>query len=258
MNALAFGYDFKEIQDKVFQLRVSLVKDPQKKQAMWDKQHELAADKIYAMCYDLGGFFLKIAQIIGKPDLAPAAWVKRLVTLCDQAPATPFDAVQLVLEEEFGRSISEIFENFDVNPLGSASIAQVHRARLRGDKNDVVVKVQHPGIQDLMMTDIRNLQAFALYIQKTDIKFDLFSVTKEMEKQIGYEFDFLREANAMERIRRFLYENNKKTPVLVPRVLRGLATRQVHFVLILHIACTGLGVVFIGLMDKHKGCTDVE
>ncbi|KAK5817739.1 uncharacterized protein LOC108469258 isoform X1 [Gossypium arboreum] len=253
MNALAFGYDFKEIQDKVslhlrpwhrsfqfwvraadiytgykvFQLRVSLVKDPQKKQAMWDKQHELAADKIYAMCYDLGGFFLKIAQIIGKPDLAPAAWVKRLVTLCDQAPATPFDAVQLVLEEEFGRSISEIFENFDVNPLGSASIAQVHRARLRGDKNDVVVKVQHPGIQDLMMTDIRNLQAFALYIQKTDIKFDLFSVTKEMEKQIGYEFDFLREANAMERIRRFLYENNKKTPVLVPRVLRGLATRRV-------------------------------
>ncbi|KAK8344191.1 hypothetical protein V6Z11_A07G062300 [Gossypium hirsutum] len=90
-----------------------------------------------------------------------------------------------------------------------------------------VVKVQHPGIQDLMMTDIRNLQAFALYIQKTDIKFDLFSVTKEMEKQIGYEFDFLREANAMERIRRFLYENNKKTPVLVPRVLRGLATRRV-------------------------------
>ncbi|KAG4137214.1 hypothetical protein ERO13_D07G057700v2 [Gossypium hirsutum] len=129
---------------------------------MWDKQHELAADKIYAMCYDLGGFFLK-----------------------------------------------------------------VHRARLRGDKNDVVVKVQHPGIQDLMMTDIRNLQAFALYIQKTDIKFDLFSVTKEMEKQIGYEFDFLREVNAMERIRRFLYENNKKTPVLVPRVLQGLATRRV-------------------------------
>ncbi|MBA0790103.1 hypothetical protein Gohar_014770 [Gossypium harknessii] len=90
-----------------------------------------------------------------------------------------------------------------------------------------------------MMTDIRNLQAFALCIQKTDIKFDLFSVTKEMEKQIGYEFDFLREVNAMERIRRFLYENNKKTPVLVPRVLQGLATRQVHFVVILHIACTG-------------------
>ncbi|XVF08758.1 hypothetical protein REPUB_Repub07fG0030500 [Reevesia pubescens] len=253
MNAIASRFDLKEIQEKIslhlrpwhrsfqfwvraadiytgykmFQVRVSFVRDVQKQEAMWERQHELAADKIYDMCYDLGGFFLKVAQIIGKPDLAPAAWVKKLVTLCDQAPATPFDAVQLVLEKELGRYIGDIFEKFDVNPLGSASIAQVHRARLRGDKNDVVVKVQHPGVQDLMMTDIRNMQAFALYIQKTDIKFDLFSVTKEMEKQIGYEFDFLREANAMERIRRFLYENNKKTPVLVPRVLQDLVTRRV-------------------------------
>ncbi|GMN64390.1 hypothetical protein TIFTF001_033457 [Ficus carica] len=211
---------------KVFQLRVSFVKDVQKQEEMWERQHELAADKIYAMCADLGGFFLKVAQIIGKPDLAPAAWVRRLVTLCDQAPATPFDAVQHVLEKEFGRSLWEMFERFDEYPLGSASIAQVHRARLKGDKSDVVVKVQHPGIQDLMMTDIHNLQAFALYMQKTDIKFDLYSITKEMEKQIGYEFDFMREANAMEKLRCFLYENNKKTPVLVPWVVRDMVTRR--------------------------------
>ncbi|PON85296.1 UbiB domain containing protein [Trema orientale] len=161
--------DFKDFQDNfvnhfrpwqrsfqfwVFQLRVSLVKDVRKKEEMWERQHEFAAEKIYSMCADLGGFFLKVAQIIGKPDLAPAAWVRRLVTLCDQAPATPFGIVQ-----------------------------HVHRARLKGDKNEIIVKVQHPGIQDLMMTDIHNLQAFALYVQKTDIMFDLYSVTKEMEKQ---------------------------------------------------------------------------
>ncbi|KAK9278702.1 hypothetical protein L1049_028277 [Liquidambar formosana] len=210
-----------------FQLRVSFVKDVERREAMWERQHELAAEKIYAMCADLGGFFLKVAQIVGKPDLAPAPWVRRLVTLCDRAPATPFDVVQLVLENELGQSVGELFERFDVDPIGSASIAQVHRARLRGDKDDVVVKVQHPGIQDLMMTDIRNLQAFALYMQKTDIQFDLYSVTKEMEKQIGYEFDFMREADAMERIRRFLYEKNKKSPVLVPRVMRDMVTRRV-------------------------------
>ncbi|KAM5571754.1 hypothetical protein ABKV19_012038 [Rosa sericea] len=212
---------------KVFQLRVSFVKDAKKQEEMWERQHEVAADKIYAMCSDMGGFFLKVAQIIGKPDLAPAAWVKRLVTLCDHSPATPFDAVQLMLETELGRSVGEVFERFDVDPIGSASIAQVHRARLRGDKSDIVVKVQHPGVQDLMMTDIRNLQAFALYIQKTDVKFDLYSVTKEMETQIGYEFDFMREANAMEKIRKFLYENNKKTPVVVPRLIRDLVTRKI-------------------------------
>ncbi|AES91085.2 ubiquinone biosynthesis protein coq-8, putative [Medicago truncatula] len=212
---------------KVFQLRVNFVKDAQKQEAMWERQHELAADKIFSMCSDLGGFFLKIAQIIGKPDLAPAAWVKRLVTLCDQAPPTSYHTVKLVLENELGMSIHDVFDRFDVEPLGSASIAQVHKARLKGDKSDVVVKVQHPGVQDLMMTDIRNLQAFALYMQKTDIKFDLYSVTKEMETQIGYEFDFMREASAMEKIRTFLYKINRRAPVLVPRVIRDMVTRKV-------------------------------
>ncbi|KAL0645908.1 hypothetical protein Bca4012_044199 [Brassica carinata] len=211
----------------VCQLRVSWVKDAKKQEQMWESQHEQAADKIYFMCSDLGGFFLKIAQLLAKPDMAPAAWVRKLVTLCDQAPATPFGAVQRVLEEELGQTIDEIFETFDEKPLGSASIAQVHKARVKGNKMDVVVKVQHPGIEKLMMTDIRNLQLFALYVQRTDIKFDLYSITKEMETQIGYEFDFKREANAMERIRHFLYENNKKSPVIVPRALRDTVTKKV-------------------------------
>ncbi|MED6108564.1 hypothetical protein PIB30_025387 [Stylosanthes scabra] len=212
---------------KVFQVRVSFEKDVKKQEEMWEKQHQVAADKIYDMCTNLGGFFLKIAQIVGKPDLAPAPWVKRLVTLCDQSPATPYQTLKIVLEDELGRDINDIFERFDMEPLGSASIAQVHRARLRGDKDDVVVKVQHPGVQDIMMTDIHNLQAFALFMQKTDIKFDLYSITKEMEKQIGYEFDFRREADSMQRIRKFLYENNKRSPILVPRVIRNMVTRKV-------------------------------
>ncbi|KVH98157.1 Protein kinase-like domain-containing protein [Cynara cardunculus var. scolymus] len=202
---------------KVFQVRVNLVKDVEKAEAMWERQHEQAAEKAYSMCSEMGGFFLKIAQVLGKPDLAPAAWVRRLVTLCDQAPATPSNMVQLVLEKELGKNVDEMFERFEWDPIGSASIAQVHRARLKGSKLDVVVKVQHPGVQDLMMTDLQNLKAFALCIQKTDVKFDFFSVCKEMEKQIGYEFDFTREADAMDRIRTFLYTINRKSPVKVPR-----------------------------------------
>lgn len=58
--------------------------------------------------------------------MAPAAWVRRLVTLCDQAPATPTNIVRRVLEEELGQSIEELFERFESDPLGSASIAQVY------------------------------------------------------------------------------------------------------------------------------------
>lgn len=65
------------------------------------------------------------AQILGKPDLAPMAWVKRLVTLCDKAPATSFDVVREVVEKQFGQNFDDIFESFDVEPVGSASIAQV-------------------------------------------------------------------------------------------------------------------------------------
>ncbi|XP_078440777.1 uncharacterized protein LOC144710834 isoform X2 [Wolffia australiana] len=212
---------------KVCQLRAGLTKDGKARDEMWERQHEVAAEKVYAMCYELGGFFLKAAQVVGKPDLAPAAWVKRLVTLCDRAPETPFEVVKEILEDDLCQNFSTMFEKFDIIPLGSASIAQVHRARLKGTKSDVAVKVQHPGVHRLMMTDIRNLQAFAVFLQKTELRFDLLSVTKEIEKQVGYEFDFMREADSMEKIYHFLHQKNKKSPIMVPRIFRGMVTRRV-------------------------------
>ncbi|KAM3334225.1 hypothetical protein ACQJBY_024329 [Aegilops geniculata] len=212
---------------KVCQLRTGFVKDEEEREAMWEQQHEIGAQKMYSLCSELGGLFLKAAQILGKPDLAPTAWVKRLVTLCDKAPSTPIEVVRDVVEKQFCKSFDEIFDFFEVEPVGSASIAQVHRARLKSSKTDVAVKVQHPGAEQLMMVDIRNMQAFALFLQKYDINFDLFSATKEMEKQICYEFDFVREARAMERIREFLRVSNKKPPVMVPRVIPGMISREV-------------------------------
>ncbi|ONM35472.1 Protein kinase superfamily protein [Zea mays] len=147
---------------KVCQLRAGFVKDEDEREAMWEQQHELGAQKMYSLCSELGGLFLK-----------------------------------------------------------------VHRARLKLSNTDVAVKVQHPGAEHLMMVDIRNMQAMALFLQKYDINFDLFSATKEMEKQICYEFDFVREASAMERIREFLRITNKKPPVMVPRVIPGMVTREV-------------------------------
>uniref|UniRef100_A0A804MPH5 Uncharacterized protein n=1 Tax=Zea mays TaxID=4577 RepID=A0A804MPH5_MAIZE len=68
----------------------------------------------------------------------------RLVTLCDQTPSTPFDVVRNVVEKQLGKNFDDMFEFFDVEPVGSASIAQVHRARLKLSKTDVVVKVNGP------------------------------------------------------------------------------------------------------------------
>ncbi|XP_057817179.1 uncharacterized protein LOC131030391 isoform X3 [Cryptomeria japonica] len=148
---------------KVCQLRVKFVPERETQERIWEEQHEIAATKIYSLCSDLGGFFLK-----------------------------------------------------------------VHRARIQGEKSDVAVKVQHPGVQELMMTDIQNLKSFAAYLQKTELKFDLVSVVQEIEKQVGYEFDFLREAKSMEMIGKFLETYNKgKPPVIVPRPISSMVTRRV-------------------------------
>eukprot|EP00249_Psilotum_nudum_P007121 c20317_g1_i4 orf=478-1797(+) len=176
---------------------------------------------------NLEAFFLKAAQMVGKPDLAPDAWVRKLVMLCDAAPATPFSTVKLILERE-GLPLHDFFEKFEGQPIGSASIAQVHRARVKGSTRDVAVKVQHPGVEELMMTDIRNLKAFAAFLQRFDIKFDLLSITDELEDQVQYEFDFVREATSMDRIADSMsIWNNGKPPVIIPRSIPGMVTRQV-------------------------------
>ncbi|KAH7302577.1 hypothetical protein KP509_23G078000 [Ceratopteris richardii] len=212
---------------KICQLRIQFYSKDSREQ-LWEEQHEWAADKVYSLCSELGGFFLKVAQLIGKPDLAPKAWVKKLVTLCDSAPPTSYSIVKCALEYELGSTVEDLFEYFDCKPIGSASVAQVHRARLKGAKKDVAVKVQHPGVEVLMMNDIRNLRTFAALVQCFDLKFDVLSAVDELEEQVGLEFDFQREARSMDRIANSISAYYKaRPPVFVPRSIPSLVTRRV-------------------------------
>ncbi|KAH8959178.1 hypothetical protein BDL97_06G066500 [Sphagnum fallax] len=213
---------------KTLQLRVKFVKHEAEQERMWEDQHEWAADRLYSLCTDLGGFFLKSAQLLAKPDLSPMPWVRKLVVLCDGAPETPYKMVQKVIEQEFGKPMDSIFERFDCKPLGSASVAQVHRARVRGATKDVAVKVQHPGAHELMMTDIRNQKMFAAFLQRFDVQFDILSILDELEHQVELEFDFVKEAVSMDQISKSLQSANQgKSPIAVPRSIPGLVTKKV-------------------------------
>eukprot|EP00850_Spirogloea_muscicola_P022824 SM000313S11974 [mRNA] locus=s313:57890:61361:- [translate_table: standard] len=219
-----------------------LARDPACAAAAWERQHESAADKLHALCVDLGGFYLKGGQFLAKPDLVPAAWVRRLSVLHDAAPATPFRTARAVVEAELGADLSSVFDHFDATPVGSASVAQVHRARLRRSKKDVAVKVQHPGSEHLMMTDLRNLRSFAGYLQRYELSFDLLSVVCELQDQVQYEFDFQQEAASMDAIGESLAQgpainggggawwrwnrNKNRSPIIVPRSVPGLVTRR--------------------------------
>uniref|UniRef100_A0A803LMT4 ABC1 atypical kinase-like domain-containing protein n=1 Tax=Chenopodium quinoa TaxID=63459 RepID=A0A803LMT4_CHEQI len=119
----------------------------------------------------LGPTFIKIGQQFStRVDILAQEYVDQLSELQDQVPPFPSETAVSIVEEELGGPLSDTFERFDYEPIAAASLGQVHRARLKGQ--DVVVKVQRPGLKDLFDIDLKNLRVIAEYLQKLDPKSD--------------------------------------------------------------------------------------
>lgn len=124
----------------------------------------LLGESMARLCEALGPTFIKAGQIFSsRPDLLPASVVAPLVRL--QERIAPFDSTRIpsLIEEAFGRPLDELFESFDLKPVAAASIAQVHRARLK-DGRDVAVKIRRPGISRQVENDLRILEFGAKFL----------------------------------------------------------------------------------------------
>ena len=109
----------------------------------------------------LGPTFVKLGQVLAtRVDLFPPEWIAEFEKLQDAAPPVPFEELRTQLEEDLGAPPEEIFAEFDIEPLAAASIAQVHRARLR-DGRRVVVKIRRPGIKRVVEADLHLMQRLA-------------------------------------------------------------------------------------------------
>src|SRR5690349_15161314 len=98
----------------------------------------------------LGPTFVKIGQALStRPDMVPPAYIAALERMQDDVAPIPFEQVRATIEASLGARLSHLFSEFDETPLGCASLAQVHRAKLR-DGREVAVKVQRPGIGELV------------------------------------------------------------------------------------------------------------
>ncbi|WP_025771903.1 ubiquinone biosynthesis regulatory protein kinase UbiB [Thioalkalivibrio sp. HK1] len=176
---------------------------------------------------DLGPIFVKFGQILStRQDLLPPDIAIELSRLQDNVPPFPKEQAMAIVREELGRSLDEVFREFDPEPLASASIAQVHAAQLQ-DGSEVVVKVLRPGIGRIIERDISLLYLVAELAGRywrDAVRLRPSEVVAEYEKTILGELDLLREAASASQLRR----NFEGSELLhVPRVYWEHTSRRV-------------------------------
>jgi ubiquinone biosynthesis protein len=167
---------------------------------------------------DLGPTFIKLGQMLStREDLLPPEWTEELAQLHTSVAPVPFEELLPVIERSLGRPASEVFVDLEREPIGSASIAQVHRARLR-DGRDVVLKVRRPGIEAKIEADMRLLAHLARVVESEvpeARRYQPARVVEEFRRSLMRELDLALEARNLERFAR----NFQDEPhVLIPKV----------------------------------------
>ncbi len=183
--------------------------------------------RILLAVQELGPTFIKLGQMMStRPDLLPASLIAELATLQDSVPRLSTADVHQIIREELSGEPPDLFAEFCDTPLASASIAQVHRARLK-DGRDVVVKVQRPNLKPQFEADLEIMGFLARALETNFPETMLFSPTgmvAEFERAIFKEIDFGIELRNLERFRRNFADNPR---VRFPDPHHALSTARV-------------------------------
>jgi ubiquinone biosynthesis protein len=186
-------------------------------QASWDKAHRKTGRAIHHIATRYRGAFVKLGQILGaRADVMPPPLIEPLRGLHDRVPPRPLAKLRDHLARELGRPIEDVFESIDETPLAAASLAQVHRARLRSGE-DVVVKIQYPEARRLFPVDLGSMRR-SVRVARWLARVDLRPLADELRDQVCLELEFLREAAATKRVREAFAGDPM---VVVPRVIEA-------------------------------------
>ncbi len=177
---------------------------------------------------ELGPTFVKLGQILStRPDLLPQEYIVELSKLLDAGPPVALDQIQATIEKELGRPIEELFSRFDIDPIASASIGQVHRATLP-DGTAVVVKVQRPGVRRVVYADLNLLRSQIRFLEarsETLSDYGLTEIANEFSESLQAELDYTLEARNADRLREMAASAD--VDVLIPKVYWKYTTRAV-------------------------------
>jgi len=176
---------------------------------------------------EIGATAIKVGQVLStRPDLLPPDYIHELRKLQQEVPPFSFEQVQQILEQELGAPLEELFAEFDPKPLGSASLSQVHAAKLPNGRK-VAVKVQRPEVAELVETDLAVMRwgaRQATRYSKWAREQQLNDWVDEIAHILRHELDFTREANNAERMRENLADEPR---AMIPRVFEDYTTRRV-------------------------------
>ncbi len=176
---------------------------------------------------ELGPAFVKLGQILStRPDLIPVEFVREFEKLQDDVPPFAYDDAKQIVEGEFSQALEDIFEAFEEVPLAAASIGQAHRARLK-DGEDVIVKVQRPGIRKTIEVDLEIMLHLASLMERhleEGTTYRPTQIVAEFARSIEKEIDYAVEASHMER---FAWQFQGDMSIYVPKVFREVSTQRV-------------------------------
>jgi predicted unusual protein kinase regulating ubiquinone biosynthesis (AarF/ABC1/UbiB family) len=178
---------------------------------------------------ELGATYIKLGQFIASsPTFFPQDYVEEFQHCLDRTKPFPYSVAKNIIESELKQPLENVYSWVDPKPLASASIAQVHAAKLRSGE-DVVIKIQKPGVQNVLLTDLNFLYVCARIIERLAPKLSwtsLSGVVEEIQRTMMEECDFIKEANNLNEFREFL-KVTQNEDVVVPKVYEKASSRKI-------------------------------